>query len=95
MSIDQLKEAATLGAFIELTGGALSAEGDPKRRALAAIKAIGARHFFVGSDAGLAGRANHTDTLSRAAGALRAAGVSDADLTLMFKDNPAYLVKLR
>jgi hypothetical protein len=95
MSIEQLKEAATLGAFIELTGGAVSAEGEPKRRALAAVKAIGASHFVVGSDSGLAGRANHTDTLALAAKTLRAAGVSEADLTLMFKDNPAYLVKLR
>ena len=95
MSIEQLKEAANLGAFIELTGGAVTAEGEPKRRALAAVKAIGASHFIVGSDAGLAGRPNHTDTLVRAAKSLRAAGVSDADLTLMFKDNPAYLVKLK
>ena len=95
MSIPQLKEAADLGAFIELTGGALSTEGEPKRRALAAVKAIGARHFFVGSDAGLAGRANHTDTLAMAAKALRAASVSEADLTLMFKDNPAFLIKLK
>ena len=95
MSIEQLKEAATLGAFIELTGGAVSAEGEPKRRALAAVKAIGASHFVVGSDSGLAGRANHTDTLALAAKTLRAAGVSEADLTLMFKDNPAYLVKLK
>jgi hypothetical protein len=87
MSIEQLKEAANLGA--------ITAEGEPKRRALVALKAIGASHFIVGSDAGLAGRANHTDTLARAAKSLRAAGVSDADLTLMFKDNPAYLVKLR
>jgi hypothetical protein len=95
MSIEQLREAANLGAFIELTGGAVSTEGEPKRRALAAVKAIGARHFIVGSDAGLAGRANHTDTLALAAKALRAAGVSEADLTLMFKDNPAFLVKLK
>jgi len=95
MSIEQLKEAANLGAFIELTGGAVSAEGEPKRRALAAVKAIGARHFVVGSDSGLAGRANLTDTLALAAKSLRAAGVSEADLTLMFKDNPAFLVKLR
>ena len=59
------------------------------------MKAIGGSHFIVGSDAGLAGRANHTDTLALAAKSLRTAGVSDADLTLMFKDNPAYLVKLR
>jgi hypothetical protein len=95
MSIEQLREAADLGAFIELTGGAVSADGEPKRRALAAVKAIGARHFIVGSDAGLAGRANHTDTLAMAAKSLRAAGVSDADLTLMFKDNPAFLVGLK
>jgi hypothetical protein len=95
MSIEQLREAANLGAFIELTGGAVSTEGEPKRRALAAVKAIGASHFIVGSDAGLAGRANHTDTLALAAKALRAAGVSEAELTLMFKDNPAFLVKLR
>jgi hypothetical protein len=95
MSIEQLKEAADLGAFIELTGGAVSAEGEPKRRALAAVKAIGARHFVVGSDSGLAGRANLTDTLALAAKSLRAAGVSEADLTLMFKDNPAYLVKIK
>ena len=95
MSIEQLKEAANLGAFIELTGGAVSGEGEPKRRALAAVKAIGASHFVVGSDSGLAGRANHTDTLALAAKALRAAGVSEAELTLMFKGNPAYLVKLK
>jgi hypothetical protein len=95
MSIDQLREAADLGAFIELTGGAVTADGEPKRRALAAVKAIGGSHFIVGSDAGLAGRPNHTDTLALAAKSLRAAGVSEADLTLMFKDNPAFLVKLK
>lgn len=94
MSVDQLRAAADLGAFIELTGNGVINDGEPKTRALAALRAIGARHFIVGSDAGLAGRANHTDTLALAAKSLRAAGVSDADLTLMFKDNPAFLVKL-
>jgi hypothetical protein len=94
MTIDQLKAAADLGAFIEITGGAVANEGEPKARALAALRAIGARHFIVGSDAGLAGRPNHTDTLALAARALRAAGLSEADLTAMFKDNPAFLVRL-
>jgi Family of unknown function (DUF6282) len=94
MSVDQLRTAADLGAFIEITGGAVANDGEPKTRALAAVRAIGASHFFVGSDAGLAGRANHTDTLALAAKALRAAGLSEADLTLMFKTNPAYLVNL-
>jgi len=94
MSIEQLRVAADLGAFIEITAGAVAREGESKTRALAALRAIGARHFFVGSDAGLKGRENHTDLLALAARALRAAGVSEADLTLMFKDNPAYLVNL-
>jgi hypothetical protein len=89
MSLEQLKEAADLGAFIELTGGAVTNEGEPKRRALAALKAIGASHFIVGSDAGLGGRPHHTDTLAAAAKSLRAAGVSDTDLNLVFKENPA------
>jgi hypothetical protein len=94
MSVEQLRTAAELGAFIEITGGAVARGGEPKNRALAAIRAIGARHFFVGSDAGLIGRENHTDTLALAAKSLRAAGVSESDLTVMFKDNPAFLVNL-
>ncbi|HLG56686.1 MAG TPA: DUF6282 family protein [Vicinamibacterales bacterium] len=94
MSVQQLRAAADLGAFIEITGGSVVSDGEPKTRILAALRAIGARHFFVGSDAGLAGRPNHTDTLALAAQALRAAGLSDGDLTMMFKDNPAFLVNL-
>jgi len=94
MSVEQLRIAADLGAFIEITGGAVIRDGEPKTRALAALRAIGARRFFVGSDAGLIGRENHTDTLALAAKALRAAGFPESDLTLMFKDNPAFLVNL-
>jgi len=94
MSIEQLKAAADLGAFIELTGGGVIRDGESKTRAIAALRAIGASHFIVGSDAGLKGRENHTDTLALAAKSLRAAGFTDADLTAMFKDNPAFLVKL-
>ncbi|HKE85259.1 MAG TPA: DUF6282 family protein [Vicinamibacterales bacterium] len=95
MSIEQLRAAANLGAYIELTGGGITNEGEAKKRALEALRAIGASHFFVGSDAGLPGRANHTDTLVLAAKSLRAAGVSESDLKAMFKDNPAFLVNLQ
>jgi hypothetical protein len=63
-------------------------------RTLAAVRALGAEHLFVSSDAGLTGELNQTDTLAIAAKALRAAGSSERDLALMFKDNPAYFVKL-
>jgi len=61
---------------------------------LAAIRAIGARHFFVSADSGLIGTPNVPDTLALVAKRFREAGVSDADLSAMFRDNPAFLVNL-
>ena len=68
--------------------------GASKDRSIAAIRAIGAQHFVVASDAGLTGDLSHTDALALAAKTLRAAGFSEADLTTMNKDNPAFLVRL-
>ena len=48
---------------------------------------------FVASDSGLPGN-NHPDALALAAKALRAAGFTEKELNMMFKDNPAKLVKL-
>jgi hypothetical protein len=94
MSLDQLRASVDLGAYIEIVGRSLTKEGESMGRTLAAVRALGAEHFFVSSDAGLVGELNQTDTLAIAAKALRAAGATEADLTIMFKDNPAYLVKL-
>jgi hypothetical protein len=94
MSLDQMKRAVELGAYLEITGMSAVREGEQKTRVLTALRAIGAKHFFVSSDAGLVGTANHTDTLAMAAKSLRAAGIAEADLNAMFKDNPAFLVDL-
>jgi hypothetical protein len=94
MSIDELRAAVDLGAYIEIVGRSLTKEGESKDKTLAALRALGAEHFFVSSDAGLVGELNQTDTLAVAAKALRASGAADGDLTRMFKVNPAYLVKL-
>ena len=94
MSVDELRQAADLGAFIEITATSVINESASKTRTLAAVRALGARKFFVASDAGLLGTNNHTDTLALAAKSLRAAGISEDDLTAMFKDTPAFLVNL-
>jgi hypothetical protein len=94
MSLEQLRAAVDLGAYLEIVGRSLTKDGESKDKTLAAVRALGARHFFVSSDAGLTGELNQTDTLALAAKALRAAGSSERDLAVMFKDNPAYLVKL-
>jgi hypothetical protein len=94
MSLDQLRASVDLGAYIEIVGRGLTKDGESKDKTLAAVRALGAEHFFVSSDAGLVGELNQTDTLAIAAKELRTAGASEADLTIMFKDNPAYLVEL-
>jgi hypothetical protein len=94
MSLDQLRASVALGAYIEIVGRSLTKDGESKDKTLAAVRALGAEHFFVSSDAGLVGELNQTDTLAIAAKTLRAAGVPEHDLTILFKDNPAYLVKL-
>ena len=94
MSLEQLRASVDLGAYIEIVGRTLTKDGESKEKTLAAVRALGAEHFFVSSDAGLVGELNQTDTLAIAAKTLRAAGASEVDLTIMFKDNPAYLVKL-
>jgi uncharacterized protein DUF6282 len=94
MSIDQLRTAADLGAYIEITGNSLVRDAEAKPRVVAAVKAIGASHFVVSTDSGLVGTPNITDTLATVAKAFRADGISEADLNRMFKVNPAFLLGL-
>ena len=94
MSPEQLRASVEIGAYIEIVGRSLTREGESKAKTLAAVRALGAEHFFVSRDAGLTGELNQTDTLAIAAKALRSAGSSERDLAIMFKDTPAYLVKL-
>ena len=93
MTIEQLQEAAKLGAYIEITAGIVSREGPRQAQTFDAIRKVGPAMCFVSSDSGLPGN-NHPDALALAAKALRAGGFTEKDLNLMFKDNPAKLVKL-
>jgi hypothetical protein len=94
MSVPQLREAAALGAIIEITAGSLYREGPGRARVLDAVRAIGPDSFFVGSDSGLTGTPNHTDALVLAARVLRENGLDERVLDVMFKDNPARLLGL-
>ncbi len=94
MTIDQMREAANLGAFIEITGNSIVRDPQAAPRVLAAIRAIGASHFFVSTDSGLVGTPNVPDTLVLVAQAFRRGGIAERDLNTMFKDNPAFLVKM-
>jgi hypothetical protein len=93
MTVEQMQEAAKLGAYIEVTAGTVSREGAGQARAFDAIRKVGPAMTFVSSDSGLPGN-NHPDALALAAKALRGAGFTENELNMMFKDNPAKLIKL-
>lgn len=94
MSVAGLREAAELGAAIEITANSLFREGEGRQRVLEAVRAIGPEHFFVSSDSGLIGTPNHPDALVMAAQALRQNGFDEQTLNMMFKETPARLLGL-
>jgi hypothetical protein len=91
MSIPQMQEAAKEGAWIEFVYNALI--GPNKSWEIAdyvrAIRAVGPRSSILSSDLGQPGNPLHPDGLAAFFQALRHAGVSQADLDVMSKTNPA------
>jgi hypothetical protein len=94
MSSDQLREAASLGAFMEVVARNLTGTPADRARVLDAIRLVGPDVTFISSDSGLTGSPSHTDALAQAAHVLRESGFAEPALTRMFKQNPARLVKL-
>jgi hypothetical protein len=86
-SVDQLKQVAAMGAYPEIVASTLFR--DTRKDIVAMMRAIGPDHLIVSTDSGLVGTPNHMDALVKAARILRQEGFSEAELTLMFKTNPA------
>ncbi len=87
--IPQLPEAARLGAFIEVTASNIYKTSAQSAAAAALIKKIGAEHMIVSTDCGQTTNVYPTDCLVLAARGLRANGISQRELDLMYKINPA------
>lgn len=94
MSIDQMREATSLGGVVEFVGRNFTGTPAETRAIIDTIRRIGPDSVFISSDSGLTGSPNHTDALAHAAKILRDAGFAESALTRMFKLNPARLVKL-
>jgi hypothetical protein len=93
MSLDEMREAARLGALLELVYAPFNDE--QLRKEAAAIRAIGAASFVVSSDLGQPPNPLHTDGLLAKYRGLMAQGVSAADIDLMSRQNPARLLGLQ
>jgi hypothetical protein len=96
MSIPQMKEAASMGAYIEfvyngLVGGYKEFEFADYARA---IKAVGAEHCILGSDMGQVTNPVHTEALKIFYAGLLKVGITQKELDLMSRRNPATLLEL-
>jgi hypothetical protein len=84
MSIAQMKEAANMGAYLELVYGRMNLA-----EYVRAIREIGPEHFILSSDLGQPNNPLHPDGLVAYFAALKKEGFSDADIARMSKINPA------
>jgi hypothetical protein len=99
MSIAQMKEAAELGAYIEFCGNALlptqpKESQTPLKDYVNAIRAIGPEHVILSCDFGQAVNPVHTEAWKQYLDIMRRADITDAELDVMTRKNPAALLGL-
>jgi hypothetical protein len=96
MSIDQMREAAGMGAYIEFVYNGLI--GSYKEFSFAdyakAIRAVGPEHCILSSDMGQVANPQHPDGLVAFFAGLKKQGITDAEIGKMSKENPARLLEL-
>jgi dihydroorotase-like cyclic amidohydrolase len=105
-SIEQMKRMAALGAVMECVwlahlGGIAgpvpttrASKAVPVAEAARAIREVGAEHFLISSDLGQANNPVHTTGLRAFLTALRAGGLTERELALVTRENPARLLGL-
>jgi hypothetical protein len=93
----EMREAASMGAFVEFVYNAMI--GASKAYSMAqcadAIRQVGPEHCILSSDLGQAGNPLHPDGLASFLKGLAAAGFSKEQLDAMTRKNPARLLGLK
>ena len=97
MTVAQMKEAATLGAFIEFVGSTpVSPDaGERYERFAAAIRQIGPQSCILSSDLGQATNPRPAEGFGAFLVAMQARGFTAGDIDRMSRQNPARLLGLR
>jgi hypothetical protein len=99
-SVEQMREAASLGAYLEFTADLAAGGTGPEveerlQRTAEAIRAVGAEHSIISSDLGRADLPLLTpDGLAVFAAGLRRHGFTDQQLVVMLRDNPTRFLGL-
>ena len=96
MNVDQMKEAAGLGAYVEFVYNALIGRSPALTIGgyAAALRAVGPEYCILSSDLGQAGNPLHPDGLAAFFRALRDQGFSEQEIERMSRTNPARLLGL-
>jgi hypothetical protein len=96
MTLDQMKEAAKLGAYIEFVGNAVLGHTKVFEFSdyVTAIRSIGPERCILSSDLGQAGNPTHPDGLQQILRGLAEAGLTAAELKTITVTNPARLLGL-
>jgi hypothetical protein len=97
MTVDQMRDAAGIGAFVEFVGGSLAEPDAAARidRFAQMIRAIGPQSCILSSDLGQKGNPLPAAGFAQFLKAMRGKGFSDAEIGQMARDNPARLLGLR
>lgn len=106
LTMEQAKQVVSMGAVIEVCFLQFQAGPNAPLAFLThwkqvnakdiarAVKEFGARGIVVSSDLGQSANITHPDGLEVAIGAMKREGISDADIDLMVRKNPARLLGL-
>jgi hypothetical protein len=103
MDLAQMKEAVSLGAYIEFVYNLIYPDPNQKSQRVRlgfadyahAIHALGAEHCIISSDVGQPQRPVQTEAWKEYIGYLLKAGVTEREIDLMAKRNPAWLIRLQ
>src|SRR5262245_38340061 len=96
MSVEQMREAAKLGAFVEFVGSNVtSADSEARLQQFAdAIRKVGPEFCILSSDLGQKGNPLPPDGFGQFLAAMHARGFSEQEIARMSKQNPARLLGL-
>jgi hypothetical protein len=97
MNVAQMQAAAKEGAFVEFVSGSIAGRGGQERATVYAdaINKVGAESCILSSDLGQKGNPLPPDGLAAFIAALRARGLTAAQLDLISRTNPARILDLR
>ena len=94
MPFERERKSAACIRFLEFNSAAVVRDFSSAKVMVQAIRKVGAASIVVGTDCGQMNNPHPADCMGLMARALRGQGITERELNLMFKENPAKLLGL-